>query len=69
MVDAPEMSTIQMAADPNCARLHSSEVLNEFVVVGEGGTLANAFVHIKSGITGNFPPTYSIELFRLKRTL
>jgi len=54
--DAPEMTKIQMAADPNCARLHSSDVLNEFVVVGEGGTLANAFVYIKSGIQGDFPP-------------
>ncbi len=54
--DAPEMSTIQMAADPNCARLHSDAVTNEFVVVGEGGTLANAFVYVKSGIEGNFQP-------------
>jgi hypothetical protein len=54
--DVPEMTTIQMAADPNCARMHSSPVINEFVIVGEGGTLANAFVHIKSGITGDFPP-------------
>ncbi len=54
--DAPEMSTIQMAADPNCARLHSEAVTNEFVVVGEGGTLANAFVYVKSGIEGSFPP-------------
>ena len=54
--EAPEMSVIQMAADPNCARLHSDAVLNEFVIVGEGGTLANAFVHIKSGLQGDFPP-------------
>ena len=54
--EAPEMSTIQMGADPNCARLHSDAVLSEFVIVGDGGTLANAFVHIKSGIQGDFPP-------------
>ncbi len=54
--DAPEMKVIQMAADPNRARLHTSEVLNEFVITGEGGTLANAFVYIKSGLTGDFPP-------------
>lgn len=54
--EAPEMTAIQMAADPNCARLHSSEVVNEFVVVGEGGTLANAFVYIKGGLEGDFPP-------------
>ncbi len=54
--DAPEMKVIQMAADPNCARLHTSDVMNEFIVTGEGGTLANAFVYIKSGLTGDFPP-------------
>ena len=53
---APEMTNIQMAADPNCARMHSGEVSNEFVIAGEGGTLANAFVYVKSGITGNFSP-------------
>ena len=54
--DAPEMKVIQMAADPNCARLHTSDVLNEFVITSEGGSLANAFVYIKSGLTGDFPP-------------
>ena len=54
--EAPEMTVIQMAADPNCARLHASDVTNEFVIVGEGGTLANAFVYIKSGLQGDFPP-------------
>lgn len=48
--EAPEMTVIQMAADPNCARLHTSEVTNEFVITGEGGTLANAFVYLKSGL-------------------
>jgi plastocyanin len=55
--DAPEMDTIQMGADPNCARMHSSPVMNEFVITGEGGTLANAFVYVKSGLEGRtFPP-------------
>jgi plastocyanin len=54
--EAPEMKVIQMAADPNCARLHTSEVMNEFVITGDGGTLANVFVYIKSGLEGDFPP-------------
>ncbi|HXV59634.1 MAG TPA: carboxypeptidase regulatory-like domain-containing protein [Vicinamibacteria bacterium] len=55
--EPPAGETIQMAADPNCARLHSEPVKTEFVVVGEGGGLANVFVHIKSGLQGrNFPP-------------
>jgi len=54
--DAPDMTVIQMGADPNCARLHPEPVSNEFVLVGDGGSLANAFVHIKSGLEGTFAP-------------
>jgi len=50
-----DMDVIQMAADPNCAKMHDSPVQAQFVVVGEGGGLANAFVHIKSGLNGSFP--------------
>ncbi len=53
---APAAEPIQMAADPNCARMHSTPVTTEFVVVGEGGALANSFVYIKSGLQGDFPP-------------
>jgi plastocyanin len=54
--DPPEMTAIQMGADPNCARMHDNPVMTQFVITGEGGTLANAFVYIKSGIEGDFPP-------------
>jgi plastocyanin len=53
---APTSEAIQMAADPNCARLHTTPVTTEFVVVGEGGGLANGFVYLKSGVQGDFPP-------------
>ena len=53
--DAPAADTIQMAADPNCARLHSSPVMTEFVVVGDDGGLANAFVYVKSGLDQTYP--------------
>jgi plastocyanin len=53
---APSQEPIQMAADPNCARMHSSPVTTEYVVVGEGGALANGFVYVKSGLQGDFPP-------------
>jgi plastocyanin len=52
---APKQEPIQMAADPNCAKMHSTPVTTEFVVAGEGGGLANGFVYIKSGISGSFP--------------
>jgi plastocyanin len=53
---APAQETIQMAADPNCAKMHSTPVKTEFVVVGEGGALANSFVYLKSGVQGDYPP-------------
>ena len=53
---APAQEPIQMAADPNCARMHTAPVRTEFVVVGEGGALANGFVYLKSGVQGDFPP-------------
>jgi len=53
---APSQEPIQMAADPNCAKMHSAPVTTEFVVVGEGGALANSFVYLKSGVQGDFPP-------------
>jgi plastocyanin len=36
--------------------MHTTPVNTEFVVVGEGGGLANAFVYLKSGVQGDFPP-------------
>lgn len=48
--EAPAMEAIQMAADPNCARLHEDPVMTQFVVTGEGGSLANVFVWVKSGL-------------------
>jgi plastocyanin len=60
---APKQEPIQMAADPNCARLHPSPVTTEFVVVGEGGGLANGFVYLKSGVSGTFdPPAEAVVL-------
>jgi plastocyanin len=53
---APSQEAIQMAADPNCARMHTTPVTTEFVVTGEGGALANGFVYLKSGVQGDFPP-------------
>ncbi len=54
--EAPAADAIQMAADPNCARMHDSPVMTEFVIAGADGGLQNAFVYLKSGIGGYFPP-------------
>jgi plastocyanin len=54
--EAPKMDAIQMAADPYCAKAHTSPVMTEFVVVGDNGALANVFVYVKKGLEGRqFP--------------
>ncbi len=54
--DAPPADTIQMAADPNCARMHEGAVMTEFVITDMEGGLQNAFVYIKGGLEGmSFP--------------
>ena len=61
---APDQQAIQMAADPVCNKLHSTPVLNEFVVANEDGTLANVFVYVKGGLEGrSFPaPSEAVTL-------
>ena len=49
---APKMKAINMAAEPNCAKQHTSPVLSEEVVTGSGGALANVVVYVKSGLEG-----------------
>jgi plastocyanin len=52
---APKMGTIPMGADPYCQSQHTAPALDEEVVTGPAGELANVFVYIKD-IQGNFPP-------------
>lgn len=61
---APRMRPINMAAEPACAKAHSSPVLSEEVVTGDGGSLANVVVYVKTGLEGySFPaPTGAVEL-------
>lgn len=49
---APEAATIDMAADPACAALHTEPLKSEEVVVNADGTLKNVFVYIKTGLEG-----------------
>ncbi len=46
---------IKMDADPVCAGLHAEPVLTE-TIVADAGKLANAFVYVKSGLSGNYSP-------------
>ena len=46
----PVMRPLTMDATPACAKQHSKPPLSEEVVMGAGGTLANVFVYVKSGL-------------------
>lgn len=52
---APEAEVIQMSADPFCMQAHAEAVSSQRVLVNEDGTLRNAFVWIKEGVSGSFP--------------
>ena len=49
-----EDTVISMDADPVCAGIHADGAETE-TIVGDEGRLANAFVYIKSGLSGSFP--------------
>src|SRR3990167_1162472 len=47
---APKFKEIKMDADPLCIEKHTSAVYPQTLVLGEGNTMANIFVHVKSGL-------------------
>lgn len=46
----PRLQPLSMDADPGCAAKHTEPVYPEVLVLGEGNTLANVFVKVKSGL-------------------
>ena len=46
----PKFKEIKMDADPLCQVQHSEAVFPQTLVLGEGSTMANVFVRIKSGL-------------------
>jgi plastocyanin len=46
---APKYKPINMSADPNCVKANPKPVFPDEVVAGDGGTLANVVVYVKSG--------------------
>ncbi|HLG19121.1 MAG TPA: carboxypeptidase regulatory-like domain-containing protein [Bdellovibrionota bacterium] len=48
----PAAKPIKMNADPNCMKLHAKAVMTDYVIVNKNGTLKNAFVYVKDGLTG-----------------
>lgn len=52
---APERKPLAgISQDPNCGKLHKGPVLEETIIVGKGGELANAIVYLK-GVKGEAP--------------
>jgi plastocyanin len=52
---APKRPALQMAADPFCQSQHTAPELDEAVVLGPAGELANVIVFVRQ-VAGNFPP-------------
>jgi len=48
--DAPKFKEIKMDADPICLSRHTEAVFPDILVLGEGSTMGNVFVHVKSGL-------------------
>ncbi len=55
----PAMATIDMSANPACARAHTTPQKSEQVTVNDNGTLRYTFVWIKSGLPEKQWPTPS----------
>jgi hypothetical protein len=61
---APEMETIDMSGEPDCAAKYTEPPTAETVVVNDNGTLANVLVYVKDGLGEmTFPvPTEPVKL-------
>ena len=55
----PNLRPIKMDADPGCLAKHSSPVKSEILVLGDGNTMANIFVQVKSGVPDKSYPVPS----------
>jgi plastocyanin len=63
--DVPKLKTIDMSSIAGCKEQHNTEPKSESLVLGDGNTIANVIVKIKSGLPPNAkyaPPTNSAEL-------
>jgi plastocyanin len=60
----PPPRPVSMDEEPQCAKLHTTAVLDEAVASRRDGALANVFVHIKQGLEGKAfePPADSVTI-------
>lgn len=61
---APAPARLRMDADKVCARIHTSPVFGEEVIVNKNGTLKNVLVYVKDGLGGKKfdPPKEKVVL-------
>lgn len=50
--EAPKFKEIKMDVDPICLTHHKNPVYPQVLLLGEGNSLGNVFVHIVSGLSG-----------------
>jgi plastocyanin len=59
----PDLKPVKMDADPGCVKKHSSPPPNEMLVLGDGNTMGNVLVRVRSGASGDFTaPKEPVEL-------
>lgn len=54
--DVPEATTVKLSADPKCEHMHEGGEMERRPVEVTDGGLANVFVYVKSGVSGEYPP-------------
>jgi hypothetical protein len=59
--ETPKLKPIKMDADPICLSKHSSEVFPQTLVLGDGNTMGNVFVYVKSGLPAKEYPAPTTE--------
>jgi plastocyanin len=52
----PNLRSVKMDADPGCAKKHSAPLKSELLVLGDGNTMGNVFVQVKSGLPAKDHP-------------
>ncbi len=60
--DAPKFKEIKMDADPVCLTHHTGPVYPETLLLGDGNTMGNVFVYIKSGLAKKDYPAPAEEV-------
>jgi plastocyanin len=55
----PPRKPIDMSGEPACVEAHKGKAYEESLVVGAGGSVANAFVYVEKGLEGKLFPTPS----------